>query len=240
MLRADGDRQARILQADGQAKAISTVFAAIHSSNPDAKVMAYQYLQALPQIAAGASNKIWIVPAELTKALEGLGHAFGGLKLGPLLNQGEEPADLGPGAAAAADAIAAAEEASKSAAAAAAAVAAESGEQIGIASAAAAPTDAPAATASHRHRPAAVDPHWTDPGSAQLSRLLRGWERFHPTTCGQLCVSCGSPGGGDVRQVTVVPPAALPRSGQERRIWQRQCGVSRSTRWWSRWWAGST
>src|SRR3990170_738312 len=46
-LRADGDRQARILQADGQAKAISTVFSAIHAANPDAKVMAYQYLQAL-------------------------------------------------------------------------------------------------------------------------------------------------------------------------------------------------
>src|SRR5688572_206188 len=88
VLRAEGDRQARILQAEGQAKAISTVFAAIHAANPDSKVMAYQYLQALPQIAAGASNKIWIVPTELTKALEGIAGAFGGLTLG------------GPGAAA--------------------------------------------------------------------------------------------------------------------------------------------
>ena len=68
--------------AEGQAKAISTVFGAIHAANPDSKVMAYQYLQALPQIAAGASNKIWIVPAELTKALEGIGGALGGLTLG--------------------------------------------------------------------------------------------------------------------------------------------------------------
>jgi regulator of protease activity HflC (stomatin/prohibitin superfamily) len=83
VLRADGDRQARILQADGQAKAIRTVFEAIHSANPDSKVLAYQYLQALPQIAAGASNKIWVVPAELTKALEGIGTALGGLRLGP-------------------------------------------------------------------------------------------------------------------------------------------------------------
>ena len=44
-------------------------------------MLAYQYLQALPQIAAGASNKIWIVPVELTKALEGIGGALGGLKL---------------------------------------------------------------------------------------------------------------------------------------------------------------
>jgi regulator of protease activity HflC (stomatin/prohibitin superfamily) len=79
VLRADGDRQARILQAEGQAKAIRTVFDAIHTANPDPKVLAYQYLQALPQIAAGASNKIWIVPIELTRALEGIGGALGNL-----------------------------------------------------------------------------------------------------------------------------------------------------------------
>jgi regulator of protease activity HflC (stomatin/prohibitin superfamily) len=79
VLRADGDRQARILQAEGQAKAIRTVFDAIHQANPSQKVLAYQYLQALPQIANGQANKVWIVPAELTKALEGLGGALGGL-----------------------------------------------------------------------------------------------------------------------------------------------------------------
>src|SRR3954468_7305800 len=79
VLRADGDRQARILQAEGQAKAIRTVFDAIHQANPSQKVLAYQYLQALPQIANGTANKVWIVPTELTKALEGLGGALGGL-----------------------------------------------------------------------------------------------------------------------------------------------------------------
>ncbi|WP_133305767.1 SPFH domain-containing protein, partial [Micromonospora sp. MW-13] len=79
VLRADGDRQARILQAEGQAKAIRTVFDAIHQANPSQKVLAYQYLQALPQIANGTANKVWIVPAELTKALEGMGGALGGL-----------------------------------------------------------------------------------------------------------------------------------------------------------------
>jgi regulator of protease activity HflC (stomatin/prohibitin superfamily) len=83
VLRADGDRQARILQADGQAKAIRTVFDAIHTANPDSKVLAYQYLQALPQIAAGQANKVWVIPVELTRALEGIGGALGGLKLGP-------------------------------------------------------------------------------------------------------------------------------------------------------------
>ncbi|MBX6355633.1 MAG: SPFH/Band 7/PHB domain protein [Micromonosporaceae bacterium] len=91
VLRADGDRQARILQAEGQAKAIRTVFDAIHTANPDAKVMAYQYLQALPQIANGTANKVWVVPAELTKALEGITSAFGGLGAteGPLAAPGE-------------------------------------------------------------------------------------------------------------------------------------------------------
>jgi regulator of protease activity HflC (stomatin/prohibitin superfamily) len=79
VLKADGDRQARILQAEGQAKAIRTVFDAIHTSNPSQKVLAYQYLQALPQIANGSANKVWIVPTELTKALDGLGGALGGL-----------------------------------------------------------------------------------------------------------------------------------------------------------------
>src|SRR6185312_5244174 len=79
VLRAEGDRQSRILTAEGQAKAIRTVVDSIHVANPDSTVMAYQYLQALPQIAAGASNKLWIVPAELTKALEGIGGALGGL-----------------------------------------------------------------------------------------------------------------------------------------------------------------
>jgi len=79
VLRADGDRQARILTAEGQAKAIRTEFNAIHEANPSQKVLAYQYLQALPQIANGSANKVWIVPTELTRALEGMGGALGGL-----------------------------------------------------------------------------------------------------------------------------------------------------------------
>ncbi|ADD42183.1 SPFH domain-containing protein [Stackebrandtia nassauensis] len=78
VLRAQGDRQARILQAEGQSKAIETVFTAIHKSNPDEKLLAYQYLQTLPQIAAGQSNKLWMIPAELTRALESFSGAVGG------------------------------------------------------------------------------------------------------------------------------------------------------------------
>jgi regulator of protease activity HflC (stomatin/prohibitin superfamily) len=76
ILRAQGDREARVLTAEGQARAIETVFAAIHRGNPDEKLLSYQYLQMLPQIAQGSANKVWIVPAELGKALEGFGNAF--------------------------------------------------------------------------------------------------------------------------------------------------------------------
>ena len=69
ILRAEGQRQAAILQAEGQAKAIDTVFRAIHDGDPDPKLLAYQYLQVLPQIAQGESNKVWINPSEVTRAL---------------------------------------------------------------------------------------------------------------------------------------------------------------------------
>src|SRR5438477_867549 len=73
ILRAQGQREAMILQAEGQAKAIDTVFKAIHEGDPDPKLLAYQYLQMLPQIAQGDANKMWIIPSELTQALGRLG-----------------------------------------------------------------------------------------------------------------------------------------------------------------------
>jgi regulator of protease activity HflC (stomatin/prohibitin superfamily) len=70
ILRAEGDRQAQIVRAEGQAKAIETVFAAIHAGDADPKLLAYQYLQMLPQIAEGNSNKLWLIPSEYSHALE--------------------------------------------------------------------------------------------------------------------------------------------------------------------------
>jgi regulator of protease activity HflC (stomatin/prohibitin superfamily) len=77
ILTAQGEREAAILRAEGEAKAITTVFAAIHEGAPDPALLAYQYLQTLPQIAASDSSKVWLVPAELTAALQGLSTAFG-------------------------------------------------------------------------------------------------------------------------------------------------------------------
>src|SRR3954470_5285925 len=72
ILRAEGERAARYLTAQGQAKAIETTFNAIHAAKPDPALLAYQYLQTLPQIAQGDANKMWIVPSEFSKALDGL------------------------------------------------------------------------------------------------------------------------------------------------------------------------
>ncbi|HEY0870524.1 MAG TPA: SPFH domain-containing protein [Acidothermaceae bacterium] len=79
---ATADAKAQALRAEGQAKAIGTVFQAIHEGKPDAELLAYQYLQMLPQIAQGTANKLWIVPSEMGKALEGLGSLVGGLTNG--------------------------------------------------------------------------------------------------------------------------------------------------------------
>jgi len=73
ILRAEGERESQILRAQGEAQAIQTVFQAIHDGDPDQGLLAYQYLQMLPEIARGDANKVWIVPSELGKALEGLG-----------------------------------------------------------------------------------------------------------------------------------------------------------------------
>src|SRR4051812_44813430 len=77
ILRAEGQRQAQILSAEGQARAIDTVFSAIHDGDPDPKLLAYQYLTMLPQIAQGDANKVWVIPSEFTGAMEQLGQAFG-------------------------------------------------------------------------------------------------------------------------------------------------------------------
>jgi regulator of protease activity HflC (stomatin/prohibitin superfamily) len=73
ILRAEGEKQSQILRAEGQSKAIGTVFKAIHEGDADPKLLAYQYLQMLPQIAQGESNKVWIIPSEFTNALGQLG-----------------------------------------------------------------------------------------------------------------------------------------------------------------------
>jgi regulator of protease activity HflC (stomatin/prohibitin superfamily) len=83
ILAAEGDAKAAILRADGEAQAIQKVFDAIHKGNPDQKLLAYQYLQTLPKLAEGSSNKLWIIPSEVGEALKGIGNALGGTNPDP-------------------------------------------------------------------------------------------------------------------------------------------------------------
>jgi regulator of protease activity HflC (stomatin/prohibitin superfamily) len=78
ILTAEGVRQAKILTAEGEAQAIGTVFQAVHDNDPDPKLLAYQYLQTLPQLAQGAGNTFWVIPSEVTSALRSVASAFGG------------------------------------------------------------------------------------------------------------------------------------------------------------------
>ena len=94
VLEADGDRQAQILSAEGQAEAvkrvadaerykleveatgqgnaITTVFNAIKDAEPDDKLIAIQYLEALKVMANGEASKIFL-PYEATGVMGALG-----------------------------------------------------------------------------------------------------------------------------------------------------------------------
>ena len=77
ILRAQGERAAQYLQAQGEAKAIEKVFAAIKAGRPTPELLAYQYLQTLPEMAKGEANKVWMVPSDFGKALEGFTRMLG-------------------------------------------------------------------------------------------------------------------------------------------------------------------
>jgi hypothetical protein len=77
ILTAEGAKQSAILRAEGQAEAIAAVFQAVHDNDPDPKLLAYQYLQTLPQLAQGPGNTFWVIPSEVTTALRSVASAFG-------------------------------------------------------------------------------------------------------------------------------------------------------------------
>ena len=78
VLKAEGARTAAILRAEGESKAIETVFQAIHRNTPDERLLSYQYLQMLPQLAQGSANKVFVIPSEFSQAFAKLGDALGG------------------------------------------------------------------------------------------------------------------------------------------------------------------
>lgn len=70
MLRAEGARAAKFLKAQGDAKAIQKVNAAIKAAQITPDVLAYQYLEKLPEMAKGSSNKTWLIPMQFGDSLE--------------------------------------------------------------------------------------------------------------------------------------------------------------------------
>jgi regulator of protease activity HflC (stomatin/prohibitin superfamily) len=76
VLRAQGARESAILRAEGEAKAIGTVFQAIHDGQPDPQLLSYQYLQMLPRLAQGEANKVFLIPSEFSQAFGGLSRAL--------------------------------------------------------------------------------------------------------------------------------------------------------------------
>ncbi|NUT43416.1 MAG: SPFH/Band 7/PHB domain protein [Thermoactinospora sp.] len=65
VLRAEAEARAEGMRAKGHADAIGLVARAIQESNVDHRVLAYQYIQVLPEIAKSGSNKVWVVPPDL-------------------------------------------------------------------------------------------------------------------------------------------------------------------------------
>jgi regulator of protease activity HflC (stomatin/prohibitin superfamily) len=95
ILKAQGLREATVLGAEGQAKAIETVFGAIHEGKPDPELLAYQYLQMLPQIAQGESNKLWIIPSDLSQAVGRIAGAVQNLAVTPpQSDDGQQPKEI--------------------------------------------------------------------------------------------------------------------------------------------------
>ena len=93
ILSAEGAKQSSILRAEGQAQAIAAVFQAVHDKDPDPKLLAYQYLQTLPQLAQGPGNTFWVIPSEVTTALRSVASAFGSGDAAPTQPKTTEPKD---------------------------------------------------------------------------------------------------------------------------------------------------
>jgi regulator of protease activity HflC (stomatin/prohibitin superfamily) len=92
VLTAEGEKQAAILRAEGDAQAIGTVFKAIHDGEPDQKLLSYQYLQMLPQLAQGDANKVFVIPSEFADAFGGISRALGAGRGEPSQTTGEAAA----------------------------------------------------------------------------------------------------------------------------------------------------
>lgn len=65
ILQAEGDAQALVTVQKAQAQAIDVVFKQLGDTAPTPEILKYLYLQALPKMAEGDANKLFVVPSEL-------------------------------------------------------------------------------------------------------------------------------------------------------------------------------
>ena len=76
ILNAEGAAKAIVIKAEAEAEAVQRVFDAVRSADLDDKMLAYQYLEQLPVIANGTASKLWLLPSELSGAIEKIAGAF--------------------------------------------------------------------------------------------------------------------------------------------------------------------
>jgi len=69
VLRAEGEAKARVIAAEAEAAAVTRIYEGLREANPQPNELAHRYLQALPEVAQGDANKVWVIPAELTTAV---------------------------------------------------------------------------------------------------------------------------------------------------------------------------
>ena len=53
-----------------------SILEAIHRGRPDPQFLACQYLQTLPKLVSGDGNRTWLIPSELTRALDAFASGF--------------------------------------------------------------------------------------------------------------------------------------------------------------------
>lgn len=72
VLRANGEAESRRIRSEAEAQAIKNVFTAIKNQNIDSRALLYQYINMLPELAKGDSNKTWIISGEFGKIIAAL------------------------------------------------------------------------------------------------------------------------------------------------------------------------
>ncbi len=76
VVRAEANARAESLRAEGQAQAIEKITTALREAQVDGRMLTYQYLRQLPEIAKGDANKVWLIPAEFGQAMTRMTAAF--------------------------------------------------------------------------------------------------------------------------------------------------------------------